>query len=483
MKSGPKRIGLLLNDTNSDYVKELIEGIFSCCSEERSPLFVFGVGELDISYRPFDYHQRYLGQLCNKYNVDGIIACSSVLGNHSDKERLEKYIKGFASVPIVSVGVKIPGHPCVLADSSSGIHAVLEDFIVHHARRKFCVLGKIPGSAEALERTNIIANYLSLHGRRFDEGCVIGGNFTYETAMRHLDNYWDEKGRFEFDAVIALNDDMAFAAIDFCAKHKIQVPQQVCVAGFDDVPRAEFGHPSLTTVNLNVYEQGRKAAETLFNLLNKKRAADIVFVDSSARFRSSCSCMEFGETGGGSIVKDARDGTTAHLAGRTIATEWLDKKRQFYIVNDFLASEQTRLNLAKFRRLFKSFAERFDISAAAVCVYEKPVYITEKGAEMEMPSKAFLLASYDNERDYIQNINEEPPAFNPRESVVPPGVMELSTGLYVTWILSICENQYGYLIFRKGAYEPLVYSMMCAAFSRLLGDAWETSNAENGEGR
>ena len=470
MNVGSKRIGLLINDTNSDYVKEIIDGTYSFCEEKNSSLFIFGVGELDLSYRPFDYHQRYLAQLCNKHNIDGLVACSSVLGNHSDPERLEKYVKGFSEVPLVSVGARIPGFPCVLSDARPGLVEVLDDFIVNHGRRKFCVVGKIPGSSEAVERTNIVADYLPLKGRRFDDACVIDGNFTYESAMKGLDDYWERKGRFEFDAVIALNDDMAFAALDFCAKHKIQVPQQVCVAGFDDVPRAELCHPSLTTVNLNVFEQGRKAAEALFNIFEKKRVADITSVSSSARFRSSCPCLGDQELGGGRAA--------LKHDGRSVSTEWLDKKRQFYIMNDFLASEQARLNLAKFRKLFKGFAERFDIDAAAVCVYESPVYVKEKSEDEQIPSKAFLLASYDKRRDYVQNVNESPLLFNPRETIIPPGTIDFSSGLFITWIISICENQYGYLVFKKGAYEGLVYSMMCAAFSRLLGEAWESSKAE-----
>lgn len=475
MSSESKRIGLLINDTNSDYVKEINDGIFSYCSEKGASLFVFGVGELDRQYWPFEYQQRCLARLCNKNNLDGLIVCSSVLGNHSDQERLESYVKGFTGVPVVSVGVKISGIPSVLSDAHSGIVEILDDLISHHGRRRFCVVGKIPGSVEAMERTRIISNYLLMKGRRFDEGCIIDGNFTYDTAMKGLENYLEEKGRFEFDAIIALNDDMAFAAMDFCAKRKIQVPQQVSVAGFDDVPRAELGHPSLTTVNLNVFEQGRKAVETLFSIFKKERFADMIAISSSSRFRASCGCAE-GKSLGGAL--DEKGGASVRYGARSGATEWLDKKVQFYIMNNFLASEQTRFNLPKFRRQFKSLAERFDISAAAVCVYEAPVYVNEKDGSNEMPEKAYLLASFDNNKDFVQNINTEPPSFNPVESILPPGSLDFSCGQYITWILSICENQYGYIVFRKGSYENLVYSMMCSAFSRLLGDAWESTRAE-----
>ena len=479
MFDAPKRIGVLLNDTNSDYVKEVVDGIYAFCSEKKSPLFAFGVGEIDYSYRAFDYHQKSLAQLCSKSNLDGLIVCSSVLANHSDKKRLEEFVKSFSEIPLVSVGARIPGIPSVLSDARTGLEDILDDFVCNRGRKKFCIVGKIPGSAEANERTEIISNYLNANGRRFDERFIIGGNFTYETAMRHLEAYWDQKGGFDFDAVMALNDDMAFAAMDFCAKHKIQVPKQVCVAGFDDVPRSQLCRPSLTTVNQRLFEQGKKAAETLFFILNKKKVPDEISVSSAARFRESSTGVALD---GAALSQKANDfGVEAsiQIPGRTIATEWLEKKRQFYIMNDFLASEQARLNLGKFRKLFKSFAERFAISAAAAVVYESPLFIREADInESKVPDKAYVLASFDNDANLSQNLNEPPPDFTPRLSLLPPGMVDLSGGRYLTWMLSICENQYGYLIFRKGPYENLVYSMMCASFSRLLGEAWEASKAE-----
>ena len=476
---GSKRIGVLLNDTNSDYVKEIVDGAHSFCLEKNSPLFVFGVGEIDYSYRPFDYHQKSLAQLCDKSNIDGLIVCSSVLANHSDKKRLEEYVKSFSSIPLVSVGARISGIPSVLGDARTGLEDILEDFVCNRGRKKFCVVGKIPGSAEANERTEIISNYLNSKGRRFDERFVIGGNFTYETAMRHLEAYWDQKGGFDFDAVMALNDDMAFAAMDFCAKHKIHVPSQVCVAGFDDVPRAQLCRPTLTTVNQRLFDQGRKAAETLFSLLEKRRVPDEISVSSAAKFRESSTGVVSSESGAAQNSGAEGIASSIQIPGRTIATEWLEKKRQFYIMNDFLASEQARLNLAKFRKLFKSFAERFAISAVAAVVYEVPLFIRETDiGEMKVPDNAYVLAVFDKNTNYVQNINEPPPAFNPRQGLLPPGMIDFSGGRYLTWMLSICENQYGYLIFRKGPYENLVYSMMCASFSRLLGEAWETSKAE-----
>lgn len=471
MNGGAKRIGVVVNDVNSDYVKEIVDGIASVCEKYESPLFDFSVSELNYSYRPFDYHQKALCGFCNSKNIDGLIICSAVLGNHSKKEELEAFVKSFSGVPIVSIGMKIPGVPSVLCDSKSGIEAILDDFIGHHACKKFCIVGIVPGSEEANERAEIIKNYLMAKNLRFDERSRIGGNFTYESAMEFLDEYWEEKGSFDFDAVFALNDDMAFAVIDFCAKHKIAIPEKVRVAGFDDVPRAEFSVPSLTTVNQQVFEQGQCAAEALFALLNKKKAPAQIPVMSSARFRKSCGCALQDQN----IEGRALD---VKKTGDMTATEWLGKKTQFQVMNNFLSLGQNHLNLAKFRRTFKELVERFDVSAAALCVYEEPLYVKEGNQELSLPGKAFVMASFDSSLNFIQNINENPIAFNPNEKMLPDVGINFSRGQYIAWILSNCETQYGYIVFRKGSYENLIYSMMCIELSRFASSAWESSRAE-----
>ena len=478
MIGGAKRIGVVVNDTNSDYIGEIVNGINSYCKEEKTPLFVFSIGEIDYSYRPFGYQQMSLYNFCNKNNVDGLIVCSSVIANHVENRRLEQFVKSLANLPLVSVGTKISGVTNVLCDSRIGIEEILDDFICNHGRNKFCLLGSVPNSFEAQERTEIIKKYLKSKGRRFDETCIIGGAFSYENAMQRLSEYWEKKGSFDFDAVFALNDDMAFAAMDFLARHNINVPKQVSVAGFDDVPRARCSRPTLTTVNQRLFEQGRRAAEALFKQLDGKRVSDEILVSPSACFRQSCSCVSASENALTLLNKDGNRNARTQSDSDGMGTEWLEKKTQLHVLNDFLISLEARINIAKFRKMFKGFAERFGISAAAVCVYNAPLYIKEDSGMQELPDGACILASYDSSRDFIQNINEEPIPFNPRERLLPENVIDTSSGMYGAWILSNCEAQYGYLIYRKGAFEDLVYSIMCSTFSKIVSEAWESSKAE-----
>ena len=63
----------------------------------------------------------------------------------------------------------------------------------------------------------------------------------------------------EVDAVFAVNDVMAIGAMAALAEHGYRVPEDVALAGFEDVPMLRDIRPSLTTVTLPAVEIARTA--------------------------------------------------------------------------------------------------------------------------------------------------------------------------------------------------------------------------------
>ena len=64
-------------------------------------------------------------------------------------------------------------------------------------------------------------------------------------------------------AVIAYNDMVAFGALSGLHELGVEVPGQVSVTGFDDVPFARYTTPPLTTASIPRYELGRHAWDRL----------------------------------------------------------------------------------------------------------------------------------------------------------------------------------------------------------------------------
>jgi len=75
------------------------------------------------------------------------------------------------------------------------------------------------------------------------------------------------------DAVFCCNDDLAHGAIYHCQRHGVRVPQDVAIAGFNDLPASAWMMPSLTTVDTPRYRIGYEAASLLLEVIDGRAPA------------------------------------------------------------------------------------------------------------------------------------------------------------------------------------------------------------------
>jgi LacI family transcriptional regulator len=68
-------------------------------------------------------------------------------------------------------------------------------------------------------------------------------------------------------AVFAVNDSMAIGALVAIREAGLRVPEDIAVAGFDDIPAARFVTPSLTTIAQHPERLGQRAADMVFERL------------------------------------------------------------------------------------------------------------------------------------------------------------------------------------------------------------------------
>jgi DNA-binding LacI/PurR family transcriptional regulator len=72
----------------------------------------------------------------------------------------------------------------------------------------------------------------------------------------------------DFTAVFAGNDQMALGFMHACRESGLDVPGDISVVGFDDIPEAAHFSPPLTTVRQNFAEIGRRAVSLLLSELS-----------------------------------------------------------------------------------------------------------------------------------------------------------------------------------------------------------------------
>ncbi|PVE11678.1 LacI family DNA-binding transcriptional regulator [Streptomyces scopuliridis] len=94
-------------------------------------------------------------------------------------------------------------------------------------------------------------------GRAGQEGLVVHGPYSrrsgYEATLELLRRAPD------LTAVVAANDTVALGACAAVRDQGLRIPEDVSVAGFDDLPFSVDATPALTTVRLPLYEAGARA--------------------------------------------------------------------------------------------------------------------------------------------------------------------------------------------------------------------------------
>jgi LacI family transcriptional regulator, gluconate utilization system Gnt-I transcriptional repressor len=83
------------------------------------------------------------------------------------------------------------------------------------------------------------------------------------------------------DAIFCCNDDLALGALFECQRRGIRVPDQIAIAGFNDLPSSAWSSPSITTITTPRYQIGFRAAQLLLQILDgqapKKSRIDLGF--------------------------------------------------------------------------------------------------------------------------------------------------------------------------------------------------------------
>jgi LacI family transcriptional regulator, galactose operon repressor len=99
-------------------------------------------------------------------------------------------------------------------------------------------------------------------------------------------------------AVFAANDMMAVGCLQAFNEAGISVPDDIALAGFDDIPIARYVHPALTTVHVRIADLGRSALTRLVAAIERPGAphAREETLDCQVVVRASCGAGKISAT-------------------------------------------------------------------------------------------------------------------------------------------------------------------------------------------
>jgi len=167
------------------------------------------------------------------------------------------------SVPTVAVGRRVRGVDSVVIDDRLGASLVTEHLITLGHRRIAHVDGGKGNGAAARRRA--YADTMRAHGL-VEHIQICPGEYSEEAGRHAFERLWREPRP---TAIFAANDQSALGVLSGARSAGVQVPNEVSVAGFDNITFARSDLVSLTTVDYPHTQLG----EIVANLV-KARLAD-----------------------------------------------------------------------------------------------------------------------------------------------------------------------------------------------------------------
>ena len=201
-------------------------------------------------------------------------------------DRLTGYaVSGF---PIVTLGRWNADLPSTFIDKIDGVSKAVQHLIDLGHTRIGCIPYAPPASNWYLKcRLDRVEETLVAAGLTLESALVEPGAYDpktgYEAALRLLRRKpWPT-------ALFAMNDVMAFGALEALRQLGVRVPHEMAVVGFDDIRLAAFASPPLTTVREPDVELGRYAAQLLIDQIEGREPVERnVRLTTTLVVRESC---------------------------------------------------------------------------------------------------------------------------------------------------------------------------------------------------
>lgn len=287
LTNGRKTIAVLFDYLQGDYQTSLRSALEAEARARGVDLLLF-VGRPLAHADPLQAAQNEVYERLIGTPIDGLILASASVGSVVGPDGLHTFGRRFAHLPTCSVSMQVPGVPSVIVDNRQGTRAVVDHLIVAHGCRRLAYIRGPANNSEADERFDAFRESLDTHGLVLDPELVTDGNFWVDdgaaAAVALL-----ARGK-PFDALVAANDHMALGALDALRARGVNVPQDLLVAGFDDVPSAVVASPSLTTVKQPIAQLGRAALTTVLLQTRAEEAPLLQQFPVELVTRQSCGC-------------------------------------------------------------------------------------------------------------------------------------------------------------------------------------------------
>jgi len=192
--------------------------------------------------------------------VDGLL----ILSPRIDAAFLHANLPEQLPAVLLNSAVRDPAYGTLNIDDYAGAHAMTRH-LLHAGHPQVTFVGGPAGNFDAQERERGYRDAMAQYalGAAPD---VVPGDFSEASGHAAATALLQRAARPR--AVFAANDMMAVGCMYAFKEAGLRIPEEIALAGFDDIPIARYLTPPLTTVHVRIADLGRGALERLASQLD-----------------------------------------------------------------------------------------------------------------------------------------------------------------------------------------------------------------------
>lgn len=254
-------LGLITADFSDFFFTEVIAGA-EAEARKHGYFFMLGSTERNLQDEP-----EYI-RLLTQRHVDGILFARP--STEPDYRHLQSLIR--KGTPVVTTSFEIPGEKLTVVDvdNADGAQQAINCLLAGGHRHIAMITGPESWKSVA-DRSRGYQSALKAAGIPFKPALVVQGDWSYDGGYRAAQELLARSK--PFTGLFAQNDRMAIGAMRALREAGRQIPRDVSVIGYDDIPVAAFSDPPLTTVRQPMRQVGAVATRLLIQAIEEPELA------------------------------------------------------------------------------------------------------------------------------------------------------------------------------------------------------------------
>jgi len=255
--SKAKVVGILVPDITNPYFTSLTLKLQMALSKASYSCQICNTNEHQ------DILKKHLQLLVAK-NVSGVIVLSGQR-NYSEIE----------DIPTVYVDrsseKESPNKVSIYSDNETGGYLVAKELLDCGCQSIAVLMWKEEEDYNQRARYNGFLKAVEESGRQVSSETIVCPSASIEMARTTLSQLFNEGKLDHIDGIMATTDTMAVGALLALREHRIKVPEEVKLTGFDDSIISQTSMPTITTIHQDMDQMSSLAVGNLLKMMNGEK--------------------------------------------------------------------------------------------------------------------------------------------------------------------------------------------------------------------